>query len=53
MEDDISYGLENTSRLPIIIDGETEEDIDDDDVEDEEKSTNVLPEKRVTFETNT
>jgi len=40
-KDDISFGLENTSRLPIIMDGEDEETEDDriDEDEDETKVT--------------
>ena len=44
-EDDISFGLENTSRLPIIMDGEDEETEDDKNDEDEDED-----ETKVTFQ---
>ena len=42
-EDEISIGLEDTSRLPTILDGE-EEDAEDDELDDDENE-----EKTVTF----
>ena len=45
-EDEISFGIEDESRLPIIIDGE-EEDALDDEIEDDDDDDDH---PRVTFE---
>ena len=46
-EDDISFGIEDDSRLPIILDGEDEEN-QDDDIEDDDEDDDNQP--RVTFQ---